>query len=208
MEQPPEKYDPSVREELDAVDWGKVWPRVYKYAVWRARKYRWLGEQLQPEDLVQEALALAYGIGAKKTYRNWNKEKFPALEDFLISIIKSITSHAAKHDTSFPRESLTHEDGSPRVLKPDPAAHVVPETLKRGSSEQVLSQGEDLQRLLDKVETIIHEDSEDEELQMVFLCLEEGISEPRLISEQTGYDIKVVYNILKRFRRKLKASLR
>jgi hypothetical protein len=42
----------------------------------------------------------------------------------------------------------------------------------------------------------------DEEMGIVVMCLQDGISKPREISEQTGYDVDRVNNILKRMRRK------
>ncbi|MDY6894062.1 MAG: hypothetical protein SVO01_01395 [Thermotogota bacterium] len=38
---------------------------------------------------------------------------------------------------------------------------------------------------------------------MVLLCIEEGTSAPHDISDATGFDIKKVYNLLRKIRRKL-----
>jgi len=108
------KYDPTIHEDVEKADWDSVLPRVLKYAVSRAKIFRWLGDEVEPEALVQEAIARAYGIGIRDNYRNWNTETCPDLGDFLIGIIRSMTSHKAEHEAEFPSESLFNEDGSPK----------------------------------------------------------------------------------------------
>ena len=78
------RYDPSIRDELDKADWDSVFPAVLKYARWRAKKFKYLGYRVEPEELVHEAIARAYGVGTRGTNRNWNKDKYPKLEYFLI----------------------------------------------------------------------------------------------------------------------------
>ena len=38
------KYDPTIYEELEKADWDAALPRVLKYAVSRAKIFKWLGE--------------------------------------------------------------------------------------------------------------------------------------------------------------------
>jgi len=44
----------------------------------------------------------------------------------------------------------------------------------------------------------------DEEMEMIMMCIEDGISKPAIMSEVTGYEIKIVYKVLRRLRLKLK----
>ncbi|MDY6894061.1 MAG: hypothetical protein SVO01_01390 [Thermotogota bacterium] len=111
------KYDPTIHEELDKADWATIRPKVLKYAVYRAKNLQWLGDEVEPEELVNESVARAYGKGARGGYRNWDKEKCPDLASFLIGIIRSMTSHMAEHEKDFPSESFFNEDGSAKDAK-------------------------------------------------------------------------------------------
>jgi len=172
------KYDPSIREELDKADWDSVSLAVFKYAVWRARKFAWLGDKVDPEALVHEAIARAYGGGIKGTYRNWDREKCPKLEDFLIGIIRSVTSHKANHESDFPKESLFNEDGSPKDNKLFKSADETKGALKPKTPEDEIIKAENLQSIMDELDKL---SNEDEELGMVILCIMDGISENRYI---------------------------
>ncbi|MCF8146261.1 MAG: hypothetical protein K9N21_20330 [Deltaproteobacteria bacterium] len=199
MNHPSPKYDTSIREELDKADWEVVFPKVLRYAVSRAKKFSWLGDEVDPEALVHEAVACAYGIGTRGNFRNWNKETCPDLADFLIGIVRSTTSHKAEHEADFPGESLFHEDGTPKEEKILKSARET-EGAEPKTPEEELIEDENLQafkKLLDSLS------DEDEGLGIVILCIEDGVSKPREIAEETGFDIKKVNNLLRRLRRKL-----
>lgn len=201
MDQKSSKHDPTIGAELDKEDWNNILPRVLKYALARSMKYHWLGYVVEPKELVHEAISLVYGIGKNETYRNWNKEKYPKLDDFLISIIESITSHKADHAMRIKIKPLFNKDGTPSDFEENISSK---EMLSKGilnSPEEEIIQSESLQPLTDKLKII---SEEDEEIGMLVLCIEDGISRPREISKETGYDVKKVNNIFKRLRTKLK----
>lgn len=201
MTQESSKYDPNIRVELDKQDWEKIFPRVLKYAIARSRKYYWLGgDVVEPQELIHEAISLAWGIGKNKTYRNWNKEKYPQLEDFLISIIESITSHKADHSMRIKKESLFSEDGTENFELSVSSKRMVSKDYLNSPEEKMI-QSESLEYLKDKLKSIAEED---EEAGLVILCFEEEISLPREIANATGYDVTKVHNILRRIRTKLK----
>jgi len=194
------KYDPSIREELDKADWANVLPPVFKYAIWRAKKFAWIGDEVDPDSLVNEAIARAYGFGTGNTYRNWNKDKCPKLENFLIGIIRSMTSHKAEHVSDFPKESLFNEDGS---TKDDKLLKFGDETegfQKPKTPEEKLIEADNLQSIMDELDKL---SDEDEALGMIILCIEDEISKTRHIAEATGYDRKKVNNLLRQLRRRL-----
>lgn len=202
MTQESSKYDPNIRVELDKQDWKQIFPRVLKYAISRSKKYYWLGEDVvEPQELIQEAICLAYGVGKNKNYRNWNKEKYPKLEDFLISIIESITSHKADHSVRIKKESLFFEDGTPKDFELSISSKRLVCKDGLNSPEEKMIQSESLEHLKDKLKSLA---KEDEEAGLVILCLEEEISLPREIANETGYDVTKVYNILRRIRTNLK----
>lgn len=200
MPQHSSKYNPSIREELNNADWDAALPRVLKYAVSRAKIFKWLGDEVEPEVLVQEAIACAYGIGTRGNYRNWNREKCPDLASFLIGIIRSMTSHEAEHGSEFPKESLFNEDGllkDEKILKTcnETAGALMPKT-----PEAELIENENLRILNDELHSI---SVEEEDLGLVIVCIDYGISKPRHIAEETGFEIKKVNNLLRKLRRKL-----
>jgi hypothetical protein len=194
------KYDPSIHEELEKADWDAALPKVFKYALSRAKIFKWLGDDVEPEALVQEAIARAYGVGTRGTYRNWNKETCPDLGDFLIGIIRSMTSHKAEHEAGFPSESLFNDDGSPKDGKFLKSYGKVAGASKPKNPETEIIEKENLQALQDELDRLA---DGNEDLGMVILCIEEGISEPRKITEMTGFDKGKVNNLLRKLRRKL-----
>lgn len=194
------KYDPTIHAELDKADWDAAIPRVLKYAVSRAKMFEWLGDEIEPEALVQEAIARAYGIGTRGTYRNWNKATCPDLGDFLIGIIRSMTSHKAEHETEFPSESLFNEDGSAKDSKILNSCDETAGASRPKTPEEEIIENENLQTLKDELDSLAEGD---EDLGMVILCIEEGISEPRNIADTTGFEKNKVNYLLKRLRRKL-----
>jgi len=184
------KYDPKIREELDNADWQDISLRLLRYAANKAKMLRALGiTDTGPEDLIQEAISLAYGIGPNNTYRNWNKETYPDLAGFLISVIKSIVNHKKEQREKFKLDLL--DKTFDKDLK-----HLSPE-----SPEELVTREHDLMNLKQAIYELI---KGDDEVEMVWLCLEDGISKPRHIAEETGYDITRVNNILRRLRRKSK----
>ena len=197
------KHDPTICDGLNKEDLANILLRVHKYAVARSKKYYWLGYVVEPDELVQEAIALAYGIGENETYRNWNKDKYPKLEDFLISIIESITSHKADHARRIKKVSLFDDNGMITDFESNISSNWTKnkENLNSPTPIDHIIKTESLQLLTDKLKSIAEED---EEIGFIILCIEDGISLPREISRETGYDVNKVYNILKRLRIRLK----
>lgn len=192
-------YDPSICEELDQVDWDHVIPKVLKYAHWRAKKFDWLGIEVDPGDLVQEAIARAYGIGSRGKYRNWNRTKCPDVVVFLKGIIRNMTSRRAEHAADFPKESLHNQDGSLKDNKLFNSADELAGACKLKTPELEFVEAENLRALMDLLDGL-----EDEDLGMVVLCIREGIGKPKEIARVIGFDVGQVNNILKRLRRKVR----
>jgi len=194
------KYDPTIHADLKKADWDAALPRVLKYAVSRAKMFKWLGDEVEPEALAQEAIARAYGIGTRGNYRNWDKERCPDLGDFLIGIIRSMTSHKAEHEAEFPSESLFNEDGSAKDSKILKSCDETAGPSKPKTPEEEIIENENLQAFKDELDSLA---DGDEDLGMVILCIEDGISEPRNIADATGFEKDKVNYLLKRLRRKL-----
>lgn len=180
--------NPEVRQELDEADWDDILLRLLSYARIRSYKIRWIGNvAADPEELVGEAIALAYGVGKNDGYREWNKEKFPNLLDFLQTIINSLISHLNEHHKKFPSDELDDQLSSEN---PDPEKLV----LQKDYQEKLYN------RIYQEVEG-------DDEMETVILYYEEEITTPRDIAARTGLNVIQVNNILKRLRRKLRPLL-
>lgn len=194
-------YDPSIREVLNNEDWEAVLPKVLKYARAQSKNMAWLGFKVEDEELVNEAIARAYGVGQNKTYRNWNREKCPDLSMFLKGIIKSIISHRVEHANSYPEDSLYHNEGTQKTLTLRKDLKGDAHSFRLKNPEKIFAEKEDLGLLVDKLKEVA---SGDEKLEYVIMCLEDGINRPREIAEVTGYDVKEVYKSLNMLRRRLK----
>jgi hypothetical protein len=202
-----ERYDPSIREDLEHANWKEILPRVLYYANYQYKRLVWFGVgDTDPEDLVHEAIALAYGRGENGEFRNWNKTYYPDLPAFLKSVIKSIVNHKIKHVIDFKHDCIDVKKGmngdsaeeDPRIVKSMYAG------MKDDSPEANLDGCEAKREFSERVAKLESIATGDEEMGMVILCFKDSISTPREIAEATGYDVKNVNNIIKRIRRKAK----
>ena len=204
MSDTPDRYDPSNIDEILAQDWTDVFPRVFKYAKERSRKYYWISDaDINPEDLVNEAVARALGVGTGDTYRNWNKEVYPDIVDFLIGIIDSMTNHEGKHDSKFKKVPLLYEGGTENKEINIPVEHEV-DCNNHPTSEDAIIFEQEYDALVKQIRKAL---CGDEEAEMILLCIEEDICKPAHIAEATGYDINKVYNAMRRIRAKLQKIL-
>lgn len=202
-----ERYDPSIRDDLGHADWKEILPRVLYYANYQHKKLVWFGiGDKDPQDLVQEAIALAYGRGENGGFRNWNKAYYPDLAAFLKSIIKSIISNNIQHAIKFPNDSIDsqQETKNSSVEEDSRIAKSMYTGIKDNSPEANLERFEAAKMLSKRVMTLESIADGDEEMGMVIMCFKDDISTPREIAEATGYDVKNVNNIIKRIKRKAK----
>jgi DNA-directed RNA polymerase specialized sigma24 family protein len=187
------KYDPAIREELDKANWPEISPKLLKFADSKAWMLRATGiADVDHEDLIHEAILLAYGAGPNGTFRNWNKETYPELASFLISVIKSILNHKMDHHLTFKSDSKSLDDDS---LDDCDLVKLSPK-----SPEEILKEEYALFNLNAAIDERV---KGDQEIELVLRSLEDGVSKPRHIAEETGYDINKVNNILKRLRRRI-----
>lgn len=200
------RYDPSIREDLTQADWKVILPQLLCFAQSQCRKFYWLGDgHLHPQDLVQEAIALAFGRGENGGYRNWNKEYYPDLPSFLKGVIKSIVNHKIQHIKEFPHDSMEPQDGKGDDSIEGDDAHVaksIYDGISSDSPEGNLVIVENKKEFSERVMKLKSLADGDEEMGLVMMCFEDGISTPREIAEATGYDVNNIYNIIKRIKRK------
>lgn len=188
--------DASTIDCLDAADWSSVLPAVLKYAEAQAKKFQWLGDEVNPEALAQEAILRAY-----RGDRKWDRHKCPQLKDFLIGIIRSMTSHIANHENKFPKESLCHDNGDLKNFEIYQNIDRLNNEVAPKTPEEELLEAENLKNFASVLNEIIS--SKDEKMALIVLCLEDGIGKPQKIAEETGLEIKKVYSLLKKIRNKI-----
>lgn len=197
------RYDSKTRERLQQVskeEWEKVLAQVLFYARRKTAFLSLLDYRIDSEELVQEAIGRAYGIGTGKfdklTYRNWDQDKYPLLVNFLKDIVKSLVDHILKEHIGL--EFLhTVDDDELQTQKVEELIHQ-----QRPSEDPEISllSAERAKELLAALDAI---SSDDEEIGMYLLAVQEGHSEAVDQAKETGYDVKQIYNIRKRLRRKL-----
>ncbi|MFH0812009.1 MAG: hypothetical protein V2A69_04115 [Pseudomonadota bacterium] len=112
-----------------------------------------------------------------------------------------MTSHEADHLVKFKQEDLFHENGSPKDFQIPPDLKATATVFNPKSPEEIVVESERLDLLVNELRII---QDEDEELGLVILCLEQGISRPRHIAEETGLAKDKVNNALKGLRKRLK----
>ncbi|MGA3208779.1 MAG: hypothetical protein ABSE05_13280 [Syntrophales bacterium] len=200
-----ERYNPSVRKDLEQADWKSILPQLLWFARLQCNKFYWLGDRhLHPQYLVQEAIALAFGRGENGGYRNWNKEYYPDLTSFLKGVIKSIVSHKVDHLKEFPHDSfeLKEEQGHGSMEEDIHVSKSIYDGMSGDSPEASFERFEKEKEFSERVMKLKSLAGGDEEMGIVMMCFEEGISTRREIAEATGYDVKSIDNITKRIKRK------
>lgn len=190
--------DEETREKLNNANWDTVLPKILKYAHWRLRMYTGLPSP-DPEDLVQEAISLAYGIGPDGTHRKWNCEKCPDLAQHLIGIIRSITSHEIERLRKFRHKYFgTQKEGNQQDHLEIEASLACSDKIP--TPEQIVANEQRAKEIIDELDKI---SVGDEEMQLVLMCFfDDALTKPQEIAEATGFEVKRVYSIVKRIRRK------
>jgi DNA-directed RNA polymerase specialized sigma24 family protein len=178
---------------LQTVDWGPLLVKLNAYATvlvnrnngWRRGPSR-LPSGDEAEDKVQEAIKRLFD-GTRK----WDQTACPSLEAFLKGVIKSLLSSDVKSQEN----QLNSKENSS-----EPTSKVI------SIQDRVVSIEEDI----DYKALMAHmarevQGANDNDLELVFLCISDGISKPEEISEETGIPVSDVYNVQKRIRRLLKS---
>lgn len=197
------KYDSATRERLQQVskeEWEKTLAQVLYYARRKTVFLSLLDYRIDSEELVQEAIGRAYGVGTGRfdnlTYRNWNQDKYPLLADFLKSIVKSLVDHILKEHIGIQFLPTVDDD----ELQTQKVEELIQQQRPSENPENSLLTAERARELLAVLDAI---SSDDEEIGMYLLAVQEGHSEAVDQAKETGYDVKLIYNIRKRLRRKL-----
>ena len=175
-------------EFLNSLDWNDIIKRLTAYCDWKIRAGKWwrrdteeLAKGFKPIDIVFEAIN-----GLYTEDRNWNRERYPEVIDFLKSVIDSKISnliYSYDHINQLIQERNDEED--------DPGLDKYSGKTVDVLDEMVANE------LLNKIYGAIKDDEELEELLLLIL----GGSPPREIAKQLDTGVDDIYNRIKRLRR-------
>ena len=144
-----------------------------------------------PEDLVSEAI-LAGINGREADGRNWNKKRYPTIEKFLRSVIRSMVSHLASSAENRDTVGLPNDkDEDTDAIQDFPAC-------RKPSPREQAASAEFWALLKKNVE-------DDPDLEMLLMAMEDGYKRSELV-DVLGKTLDEIDNLKKRLRRKLEKS--
>lgn len=183
-----------VLDLLEAANWNEIILDLVNYSLWQARRYKWrsgnatqLPEGKTPADIAFDAIKKVWS----KT-RDWDPDRYPNLLSHLKWIVKSDMQHlflSKEHQITsrMPEfEDGTENDTDYSEIDQGPSAEgwlIIKEKEKKLRAELAVAV------------------KGDEELELLLMCIEDGIVKAEAIALETSWDIKRVYNVKKRFRR-------
>jgi DNA-directed RNA polymerase specialized sigma24 family protein len=187
--------DKEVRRLFEDADWYRLTLELAKYARMLIHRKRWrtgsvniLAEGKCCEDLVQEAVKKAFDES-----RSWDPERVDLLR-FLKGIVRSLVSHLVECDDNKLTVSGL-DDESQRERERD---EIVPFGSKPASTpEELVLAAERQTRAYRMVLDAVQGKAE---LEDVALCLMDGVHKAEDIAENTGIEIKRVYQLKRQFK--------
>ncbi|MCH8034806.1 MAG: hypothetical protein IH950_13750 [Bacteroidetes bacterium] len=180
--------DEQFLEFLNSHDWQDIIKRLTAYCEWKVRSGKWwrrskdeLAKGIQPKDIVFEAINDLFS-----GERNWNREKYPTVIEFLKSAVDSEISNLIKsYDHTHQVIDNNKDDEDIYGMDKYPGESI--DALSTLVSEE----------LLNKIFKSIEGDNKLEEL--LILLLEE--LPPREIAKELDTDVDDIYNRKKILRR-------
>jgi len=183
-----------VLDLLEAANWDEIILDLVNYSLWQARRYKWrsgnatqLPEGKTPTDIALGAIEKVWS----KT-RGWDSDKYPDLLTHLKWIVKSDMQHlflSKEHQITSSMPEF--EDGTENVTN-------YSERDQEPSAEEQLIIKEKEKKLMDELAIAL---KGDEELELLLMCIEDGIVKAEAIALETSWDITRVYNAKRRFHR-------
>ena len=180
---------PEILKKLKESDWSDILPRLVLYAEFKVRRLYWrtkekntLPDGSTAEDLAQQAIELVFSGD-----RRWAPDKNPDILLYLKGVVDSLVSHAVKSYEHRYRDQYD-EDSEHGVSLDD-----------LSDKETVTPYDELLEK--DILKFLYDNSKDDNNLQLIILCLEEGISKPKVIAETLKIPVSEVNNCKKKIRR-------
>lgn len=180
--------DELLMEQLNNRNWEELWLRLMGRCFWLMRKrFRSKMDNEELKTFSRNIIGEVIGkIFIEKT-RNWNTEKYPEFEDFIVGVIDSHISNSLKKKS---KELKILDDQFTRrfngELEPNAQDTVITKELKSEIYKELESAG-----------------ASDDEL-LVFDCLTDGIEKPEDIRNDLGMSESDFHNTWRRLKRKRK----
>ena len=178
-------------EDLWQADWESIVNKLLAYTEIKIRNQ--ITKRVKPsgKELIYQAIEK---VLFKE--RSWNKEYYPNLIDLIRGIIDSdidaiITSYDNKNLTSHDKSISKSDDGEEFTLKDIMV-----------SEDKIVYSLEENELFELKLQKCFNCLEEDDELELVFLCMKEGMQDKE-ISQTTNLSIEDVRKIKKKIRRRI-----
>lgn len=194
--------DKKTRDLIEKADWKCISSELAEYALYKARRIYWRSDRYRnlsrgktSEDIAYEAIQRTLSGD-----RSWDPEKDPDIIIFLKSVVDSLMYHLI-HSQNHKRLQPLPENGNGNIRediihKWSPDSSPTPE-------EQILLKEEEEQA--DRIVSIMFEAvAEDAELETILEARMEGCVRPEEIAEVKNMDIKHVYNLIRKLKRRLR----
>lgn len=192
--------DKKTLDLLEKTDWKRIHLQLEEYALYKAKRLHWrsgiyrdLPQGKTPKDIAQEAI--------EKTLaeeRNWDPEKQPDILAFLKSVVDSLINHLVQSQNHRKLQPLPENgDGNIREdivqeWNPNPPLNPEEELLNKEEEERA-----------DRIMSMMFDAvAGDADLEIILDARTEGCVKAEEIAETKNMDIKKVYNLIKKLKRK------
>ena len=183
-----------VLDLLEAANWDEIILDLVNYSLWQARKYKWRSGNAAQLPAGKTPADIAFGA-IKKVWsktRDWDPDRYPNLLSHLKWIVKSDMQHLfLSKEHQITNRMPEFKDGTENDAD-------YSEIDQGPSAEGWLIIKEKEKKLMAELAVAV---KGDEELELLLMCIEDGIVKAEAIALETSWDIKRVYNAKKRFRR-------
>ena len=191
-----------VLDLLEVADWRKIILQLTYHTIFQFRRYSWktkVPKGYSPEDFAISAIEKVFD-----GRRNWDPDKYPNLVKHLKWIVNSEIEHvfsSIEHQKTDCIQPVKNDDGAD--LKSAETVFNNQNTLikKSPTPEEELISVQDKRLEENLIAQLRSAVSGDEDLELLFLCFEDGIDKPERIAAETGWDIKKVYNLKRKLLR-------
>lgn len=194
-------------DNVDSAEWDRIVLQLTMYADFLLRRRSWR-TGVPPKGATAEDIALESLEAIFDGTRKWNPFSNADLLMYLKSVVKSKVSHLYE-SKEYRVTDRYIEIGEGKIVeelhrKADPSAdhavHLVQDH-SNNPEEVLLNEQEDNKDKM-VVDSFLEAINGDEELEELALIIMDGHSKPREVALQIGKNVKYVYNLMKRFRRK------
>lgn len=176
--------DDPLKELLSSLNWEGLWVRLMGRCYWVLRnRYRvdWTNQELN--DFSRQMIQEAFNKIFVERSRNWNSERYPEFEEFIVGVIDSHINNTLKKSNK--EVNIEELESFVNVEFYEGAEDIlIADDLRKQVFDELESQG-----------------ASDEEL-LIFECMADGILKPDRIKLELGMSDEDFHNAWRRLKRK------